>query len=113
MQLIRGDDLTTIKQEFQVIAGTDRSQIAAMNIAPAHSSGEFGSEHPKSDQVMLVLAGEASVRVGETTVAMKTGDMILIAAGEPHQVRNAGLGELRTVNFYAPPAYDEQGEPLT
>lgn len=112
MQLIRGGDLATIKQDFQLIAGTDRSQIAAMNIAPAHSSGEFGSEHPQSDQIMLILAGEASVKVGETTVAMRTGDMILIAAGEPHQVRNAGLGELRTVNFYAPLAYDERGEPL-
>lgn len=111
MQLIRGDDLTSIKDNFKVLGG-DKCQIAVMNLAAGRTSGEFGSEHPQSDQVMLILAGEASVRVGNETVAMKVGDLISIAAGELHQVRNAGLGELRTINFYAPKAYDADGEPI-
>jgi hypothetical protein len=38
--------------------------------------------------------------------------LLLIVKGELHQIRNTGRGKLRTINFYAPPAYDEEGQPL-
>lgn len=105
MKLVTAADLAARSEFFEVLASSDQSQIASMIIAPTKTSGEFGTEHPESDQVLVVLSGEASVRVGEATVALKTGDVCLIEAGEPHQIRNSGLGELRTLNIYGPPAY--------
>lgn len=32
--------------------------------------------------------------------------LMLIEAGERHEIRNTGGAPLRTLNFYAPPAYD-------
>jgi mannose-6-phosphate isomerase-like protein (cupin superfamily) len=36
----------------------------------------------------------------------------LIEKGEPHQITNTGEVPLVTLNLYAPPAYDKQGDPL-
>ena len=40
------------------------------------------------------------------------GSLIIIEKGELHQIVNTGKQVLRSINFYAPPAYDEQGEPV-
>jgi hypothetical protein len=34
------------------------------------------------------------------------------ARGERHEIRNTGRVLLRTLNFYVPPAYRKDGEPL-
>ena len=112
MKTVKAADVAACSAFFDVLASTEKSQVASMMIAPAKTSGEFGTEHPQSDQVLLVLAGEASVRVGDETLALKAGDLCVIEAGEPHQVRNSGLGPLRTLNVYAPAAYDQNGNPL-
>jgi len=36
----------------------------------------------------------------------------VIEHGESHEIRCTGGQPLRTVNFYSPPAYDDDGEPL-
>lgn len=105
MKLVTAADLAARFEFFEVLASSDQSQIASMIIGPTKTSGEFGTEHPQSDQILMILSGEASIRVGEETVALKAGDICLIEAGEPHQVRNSGLTDLRTLNIYAPPAY--------
>jgi mannose-6-phosphate isomerase-like protein (cupin superfamily) len=38
-------------------------------------------------------------------VALAPGGLLLIEAGEPHEISNAGRVPLATVNVYAPPAY--------
>jgi oxalate decarboxylase/phosphoglucose isomerase-like protein (cupin superfamily) len=37
---------------------------------------------------------------------------VLSGQGEAHQVRNTGRTLLRTLNFYVPPAYRQDGDPL-
>ena len=43
---------------------------------------------------------------------LKPGSVLLIEKNEPHQIINTGRRELRTVNFYAPPAYGKDGDVL-
>jgi mannose-6-phosphate isomerase-like protein (cupin superfamily) len=106
MQVFRASDLADRKEFFEVLGQSDQSQVASMIIAPAKNSGEYGTDHPNSDQVLIVLDGEAEVRIGEERVHLAKGDLCLIEAGEPHQVRNPGLIPLKTLNIYAPPAYE-------
>ena len=34
---------------------------------------------------------------------------MLIERGEEHEIRNTGRGNLKTLNFYVPPAYTKGG----
>jgi mannose-6-phosphate isomerase-like protein (cupin superfamily) len=43
---------------------------------------------------------------------LKAGSLLVIEHGETHEIRCTGDDPLRTINFYSPPAYDEEGKPL-
>lgn len=105
MKVIPSDDLKRCSKEFEVLATSAQSQIASMILQPGAVSGEYGNEHPKSDQTLYVLSGTAQAKVSNQTVELKTGDTILIEAGEDHQIINSGSEVLRTLNLYAPSAY--------
>ena len=95
---------------FKVLAGTHSLQAAKMVLRPGQSSGEFGAEHPRSEQWLLVVTGTGRARVGKSRVAIKTSSLLLIEKDEPHQITNTGRTPLVTLNFYAPPAYTPKGE---
>jgi mannose-6-phosphate isomerase-like protein (cupin superfamily) len=43
---------------------------------------------------------------------LRPGSLLVIECGETHEIRCTGEDPLRTVNFYSPPAYDDDGEAL-
>jgi mannose-6-phosphate isomerase-like protein (cupin superfamily) len=45
-------------------------------------------------------------------VKLQPGSLLVIEQGERHEIRNDGSALLRTVNFYYPPAFDAEGEPV-
>jgi mannose-6-phosphate isomerase-like protein (cupin superfamily) len=107
MKVFHAADLATIGDAFKVLASTDRSQLAIMNLAPDETSGEYGNEHGWADQWLLVLEGGGRLKVEDTTVDLKPGDVAVIPAGAKHQV----IGPQKSVSIYAPVAYDASGEP--
>jgi len=52
-----------------------------------------------------VASGSGSAIVEGEQVTLEAGDVLLIAAGEGHEVRAADGAPLVTVNVYAPPVY--------
>lgn len=90
---------------FEVIAGSGRSQAARMALAPNESVGGPDNRHPASDQWLLVLGGAGHALIGERRVPLKAGALVLIEAGETHEIVNDTNDDLQTLNFYAPPAY--------
>jgi mannose-6-phosphate isomerase-like protein (cupin superfamily) len=50
-------------------------------------------------------------RDGLRRVKIADNSLLLIEKRELHQIRNTGRRHLRTINFYAPPAYDDKGAP--
>jgi len=44
--------------------------------------------------------------------ALRAGSLLLIEKKERHEIRNTGSTLLRTLNFYSPPAYRKDGNPL-
>jgi mannose-6-phosphate isomerase-like protein (cupin superfamily) len=45
-------------------------------------------------------------------VKLKPGTVLLIKAGDRHEITNTGRAPLETISVYAPPAYrDEETEP--
>jgi mannose-6-phosphate isomerase-like protein (cupin superfamily) len=90
---------------FRVLSGTERSQGAFMTLAAGESTGGPDNRHAASDQWLFVASGSGTAIVDGTEVALATGDLLLIAAGEGHEIRAADDEALVTVNVYAPPEY--------
>jgi mannose-6-phosphate isomerase-like protein (cupin superfamily) len=91
---------------FQVLQTVSKAQAATMTLAPGKSSGPKGSEHPKSQQVLLVLEGELLAEIEDEKAALRRGDVVIVPAGAAHKFTNHGETNAITFNVYAPPAYD-------
>jgi len=98
--------------DFHVALSNSRAQIAEMTIAPGAAEGGPGNRHVGADQWLFVQAGTGVAQVAGKQTRLRRGSVLLIERGEEHEIRNSGRSPLRTLNFYAPPAYDAAGEPL-
>jgi mannose-6-phosphate isomerase-like protein (cupin superfamily) len=106
---------TSGRDAFEVMHATPTSQAAMMTLAPGESSSESSeNEHAWAEQWLYVVAGEGEARAGKKSKRIKLGpgSLLLIEKGEPHEIENTGTTPLVTLNIYAPPAYDDDGEPL-
>ena len=83
-----------------------------MVLAPGDAEGGSGNRHRGADQWLFVLSGNGEAIVGGRRHALRAGSLLLIEKKEKHEVRNTGRSLLRTLNFYSPPAYRRDGEPL-
>jgi mannose-6-phosphate isomerase-like protein (cupin superfamily) len=103
--------------EFNILFNTPNAQAAMMTLRPGGVSDEEPSnEHPRSEQWLFVISGSGEASIGKRRgqlrrVKLSENSLLLIEKGEQHQIRNTGRKHLRTLNFYAPPAYGENGEP--
>jgi mannose-6-phosphate isomerase-like protein (cupin superfamily) len=90
---------------FHILAGTARSQVATMVIEPGESEGDSENRHEHSDQWLYVLSGRGRARGSGLDARLAPGVLVLIEAGERHEIVNDGDEPLCTINIYAPPAY--------
>jgi mannose-6-phosphate isomerase-like protein (cupin superfamily) len=95
----------TAKGFFNVVAGTPRSQAATMVLKPGEVTGGADNVHGKSDQWLYVISGTGEATVNGRRLSIEAGELLLIEAGERHEIRNTGSEPLVTVNVYAPPEY--------
>ena len=102
----------SLRKGFRVVRGNRRSQAAEMVIAPGDSEGDPRNRHRGADQWLFVIAGTGSALVKKKRYKLAAGSLLFIARGERHEIRNTGRSLLRTINFYVPPAYRQDGEPL-
>jgi mannose-6-phosphate isomerase-like protein (cupin superfamily) len=100
-----------LRSPFHVVCETLGAQAAEMTIAPGKSEGGPKNNHRATDQWLFVVAGTGSATVENRRVALKAGTLLVIERGENHEIRNTGRTLLRTLNFYSPPAFDDDGEP--
>lgn len=104
---------TSDREAFEVLHATPTSQAAMMTLPPGESSSESSdNEHAWAEQWLYVVSGEGVARANKKSVALAPGILLLIEKGEPHEIENTGELPLVTLNIYAPPAYDKDGEPL-
>lgn len=76
-----------------------------MVLRPGQSTGGDDNVHPDSDQWLYVVSGSGVAVVDGRRVGLDAGTLLLIEAGETHEIRNQGTEPLVTVNVYAPSAY--------
>jgi len=98
---------------FNVVFGNERSQAAQMVIEPGKPEGDPNNRHAGADQWLFVVDGAGVATVNGRRYPLSAGTLLLIEHGDRHEIRNTGRRRrLRTLNFYVPPAYTEEGEEL-
>ena len=90
---------------FNVIAETSRSQVAAMTLSSGQTTGGPNNKHAESDQWLYVISGAGEAVVAGKSVDLSKGSLLLIEAGETHEISNSSDEPLQTINIYAPPEY--------
>ncbi len=90
---------------FKIVAETARSQAATMVLKPGQSTGGQDNVHPNADQWLFIISGGGHAIVQGQKIRLNAGSLLLIEAGETHEIVNGGAHPLVTINIYAPPAY--------
>jgi mannose-6-phosphate isomerase-like protein (cupin superfamily) len=101
-------ELSNIKDAtewFEVLQTSKQSQTAMMTLASGQATGKKAEAHKKSDQVLLILSGKLSGKVGRKRVHLTKGDVLIIPAETPHRFNNPGKKKAVTFNVYSPPEY--------
>jgi mannose-6-phosphate isomerase-like protein (cupin superfamily) len=76
-----------------------------MVLRPGQRAGGDENVHTLADQWLFVVSGAGVAVVDGRRVDLDAGTLLLIEAGETHEIINEGAEPLMTVNVYAPPAY--------
>lgn len=103
------------RAEFKPLIATRKAQAAVMVLQAGGATGdEPSNEHPRCEQWLYVVSGVGTATVvsrrgSRRSVKLRAGDLLVIEAHEPHQIRNYGRRPLVTLSFYVPPAYDSGG----
>jgi mannose-6-phosphate isomerase-like protein (cupin superfamily) len=101
----------TFRPGFRVSIGNGRSQAAVMVLAAGGKEGGADNRHQGADQWLLVVEGSGAAIINGRKMTLKPGKILLIEAGDRHEIRNTGRTLLKTVSVYVPPAYrDEENE---
>ncbi len=83
-----------------------------MTLGPGETEGGPDNRHQGADQWLYVVSGTGAAVVNGETVELREGTLMLIERGDRHEIRNTGSRPLRTLNFYVPPAYTDEGDKL-
>ena len=94
---------------FRVLFDCRGVQAAQMVIAPGGSEGGPDNRHRAAEQWLYVASGTGVAVVDGRHARLAAGSLLLIERGEAHEIRNTGRTPLKTLNFYAPPAYTPAG----
>ena len=87
----------------RVIETGAHEQIVVMTIP---MGGEIGEEvHPKTDQVLVFVAGRGEAQLDDRASAVGPNDLVLVRAGTRHNFLNTGDEPLRLITIYAPPEH--------
>ncbi len=82
------------------------STIKGFSVAEALVEPGQGTEahvHHASQEVYYILEGSGVMRLGEETLIVEEGDTVLIEAGVPHKIKNAGDSALKLLCVCCPP----------
>lgn len=90
---------------FDVLLTTDDAQAAVMTLAPGQSTGGTDNRHDRSDQWLYAVSGSATATVDGERVEIEPGDLVVIEAGETHELANEGDDPFESLNLYVPPIY--------
>jgi quercetin dioxygenase-like cupin family protein len=94
------DPTMRLKVNFPFFLGTGTRSTAVVyfEVEPGH---RLGTHTDSAEEILLILAGEAEVSLGDERGRLSAGEMALVPAMVPHGLRNAGDETVRVVGFFS------------
>ena len=77
------------------------AQASGSSILEVDPGCRLARHTDSAEETIVVVAGAATVTVGDESAEVGAGGIALVPAGVPHEVRNAGQEVLRFVAVYA------------
>jgi mannose-6-phosphate isomerase-like protein (cupin superfamily) len=77
---------------FRVSVGNGKSQGAVMVLGPGDSEGGSDNRHRGAYQWLMIVEGTGAAVVNGRKVPLRAGTLVLIEAGDTHEIRNTGRG---------------------
>jgi quercetin dioxygenase-like cupin family protein len=89
--------------------GADQGDVP-FSVILVHSRPGQGPKlhrHPYAE-VFIVESGEATFQIGDETIVVEGGHVVVSPPGEPHGFRNSGDGELRLIAIHGAAKFDTE-----
>jgi mannose-6-phosphate isomerase-like protein (cupin superfamily) len=102
----------TFRPGFRLSVGNARSQAAMMVLVAGGKEGGSDNRHLGADQWLYITEGTGVAIINGHRTPLKPGKIILIEAGDRHEIRNTGHSLLKTISVYLPPAYRDEDTEL-
>ncbi len=93
------------RKSLEILSGESGSRSVTLRLVEIPVEQEGGRsrgphKHSDCEECIFVLSGEGTTRADSGEYPLKTGDAILISAGENHVTRNAGSEPLVLLCFF-------------
>lgn len=91
-------DQLSFRPGFRLSVSNSRSQAAVLVLAVGGREGGPDNNHRGADQWLFIVEGTGTVIINGHKTSHKPGKMVLIEAGDHHEIRNTGRSLLKTVS---------------
>jgi quercetin dioxygenase-like cupin family protein len=98
-----------VETRMRVSAATGAAGLCVFEQWVAPGAGAPTHAHPV-EEVLTVLAGEAEMWIGEARSLVAAGQSLVVPAGRPHGLRNAGGETLHLLAVLASPGFEARFE---
>ncbi len=89
----------------QVLISKAQTEAASLIHARVAPGGEITTHiHDVETEVVFVLAGVATITMGDDAFPLEAGGSLLIPSGTPHSVKNDGHVDFKIIAVHTPPA---------
>lgn len=105
-QILAIDQLARENKNFRKVVSTPGYlQVVIMTLKPGE---EIGLEtHSKTDQILFIVEGYASVFLDGITQKVRKGNMVIVQHGTKHNITNASKTKsLKLISMYSPPEHN-------
>ena len=102
------DELAPSRHSHEFV-GAEHGDVP-FSVILVHSQPGVGPKlhrHPYAE-VFIVEAGEATFQLGDDTVVVREGHVVVGPSNVPHGFTNTGTGELRLVAIHGAPRFDTE-----
>jgi mannose-6-phosphate isomerase-like protein (cupin superfamily) len=106
--IVRFDDLEHSEHAHEFV-GAEHGEVP-FSVILVHSRPGVGPKlhrHPYAE-VFIVESGTATFRIGDETVVVERGHVVVSPPGEAHGFTNTGSGELRVTTIHGSSRFDTE-----
>jgi mannose-6-phosphate isomerase-like protein (cupin superfamily) len=95
-------DLDRRSPTWYVFEGCKHGASVSMHLSDGIAPGEGPRLHRHPyEEVFVIYEGQATYTLGDTTLEVTAGQIVLVPAGTPHKFVNSGEGTLRQTSVHA------------